>query len=137
MQTGHLHAEFTDKMHVMLHHYDGVVFGDMFEKPCSFLGLGIGHARHRFIDQKKLRILGQQHADLEPLFLAMGKIGRKRAPFSGKPHGFQYAGDLPGLIGRRAMKQGSERATLAFHGKQDVVFHRMTFKNSWFFYCIE
>ena len=43
---------------------------------------------------------GQQHADFEPLFLAMGQIGGKGAAFSGKPHGFQNVGDLFGFIGR-------------------------------------
>ena len=47
-------------------------------------GLGVGHAGDRLVDQQQLRVLRQQHADLEPLLLAVrqaaGERARARAP---------------------------------------------------------
>ena len=43
------------------------------------LGLGVRHARDRLIDKQQFRILRQQHADLEPLFLTMAEIAGETA----------------------------------------------------------
>ena len=40
------------------------------------LGLGVGHAGDRLVDQQQLRVLHQQHADLEPLLLAVARAAR-------------------------------------------------------------
>ena len=39
------------------------------------LGLGVGHAGGRLVDEQQLRLLGEQHADLQPLLLAVAEIG--------------------------------------------------------------
>ena len=36
--------------------------------------LGICHAGHGFVDQQQLRVLRQQHADLQPLLLSVREI---------------------------------------------------------------
>ena len=36
-------------------------------------GFGVGHAGDRLVDQQQLRVVRQQHADLEPLLLAVRK----------------------------------------------------------------
>ncbi len=47
---------------------------DLFEQFGGLMRFDIGHAGHRLVDQQQLRILRQQHADLEPLLLAMRQI---------------------------------------------------------------
>ena len=39
-------------------------------------GLLVGHAGGRLVDQQQLGLLHQQHADLEPLLLAVGQLAR-------------------------------------------------------------
>ena len=40
------------------------------------LGLLVGHARHRLVHQQQLGVLHHDHADLEPLLLAVGEPAR-------------------------------------------------------------
>jgi len=47
---------------------------DVAQEICGVLGLRVRHARDRLVDQQQLGVLRQQHADLEPLFLAMAQI---------------------------------------------------------------
>ena len=44
---------------------------DLLEQLGGLLGLGVGHAGDRLVDQQQLRVLREQHADLEPLLLAV------------------------------------------------------------------
>ena len=50
----------------------------------GLLGLGVGHAGDRLVDQQQLRVLRQQHADLEPLLLAV-RERRRRAGRGARP----------------------------------------------------
>ena len=77
MQHRHLHAELAHEMHVVFDHDDRMLAGDGLEQLRGVVGLGIGHAGDRFVDQQQLRILRKQHADLEPLLLAMRKPRRE------------------------------------------------------------
>ncbi|MCY1451418.1 hypothetical protein D9M71_682850 [compost metagenome] len=60
-----------DKAHVMLHHHQRVLAGQPLEQFGGEFGLGIGHAGHRLVQQQQLRLLHQQHADLQKLLLPM------------------------------------------------------------------
>src|SRR5262245_4318193 len=73
VQTGDLDAELAHEGHIVLDHDDGALAIDLFEELRSLPRLGIGHAGNRLIDEEQLGLLRQQHADLEPLLLAMGK----------------------------------------------------------------
>jgi hypothetical protein len=48
------------------------------------LGLVVGHAGHRFVEQQQLRVLHQQHADLQPLLLAVGEQPGGRSAWSAR-----------------------------------------------------
>jgi hypothetical protein len=64
----HFAPKLTNKDHVMLNHDDRVLSGET-KKEFTCLGrFLVGHAGGRFIDQKELGILGQQHPDLEHCF---------------------------------------------------------------------
>src|SRR5690349_296089 len=76
MKNGHLAAELPDKTHVMLDHDHAMPALEAQEQLAGLVRLFIRHPGHRFIDQQKFRILGQQHPDLQPLLLAMAQIAR-------------------------------------------------------------
>ena len=71
MQAGDLDAELAHEGHVVLDHDHGLVAVDLLEQLGGLLGLGVGHAGDRLVDQQQLRFLREQHADLEPLLLAV------------------------------------------------------------------
>ncbi len=71
MQASDLDVELAHKAHVVLDHHDRMLAVNLFEKLGSLARLGVGHAGGRLVDQQQLRVLGQQHADFEPLLLAV------------------------------------------------------------------
>ncbi len=73
MQHRHLDAERPHEAHVVLDHDDGMRLVDLAQHLRGGLGLDVGHAGHRLVDQHQLGVLRQQHADLQPLFLAVAE----------------------------------------------------------------
>ena len=71
MQARDLDAELAHEGHVVLDHDHGLVAVDLLEQLRGLPRLGVGHAGDRLVDQQQLRVLRQQHADLEPLLLAV------------------------------------------------------------------
>ena len=49
--------------------------------------LGVGHAGRRLVDQQQARFLGEQHADLEPLLLAVRQANCQKVAFICKSNG--------------------------------------------------
>ena len=68
---GDLDAELAHELHVVLDDDHGVVLGDLLQQLGGLLRLGVGHAGDRLVDEQQLRVLREQHADLEPLLLAV------------------------------------------------------------------
>ena len=84
MQHGHLDAELAHELHVVLDHDHRMVAGDLAQELGGRLGLGVGHAGDRLVDQQQLRVLRQQHADLEPLLLAVRQTAGQRVAVIGR-----------------------------------------------------
>ncbi|MNR01919.1 hypothetical protein D3C85_1177480 [compost metagenome] len=62
-----------DEAHVVFHHHQRVLAGQALEQLGGEFGFSVGHARHRLIEQQQLRVLHQQHADLQELLLTVGQ----------------------------------------------------------------
>ncbi len=71
VQARDLDAELAHEGHVVLDHDHGAVAVDLLQQLGGLPRLGVGHAGDRLVDQQQLRLLRQQHADLEPLLLAV------------------------------------------------------------------
>ncbi len=71
MQYGDSIGNTAYKIHIMLHHHYRVFSGEASQQFSGTLHLLMGHARYRLVHQQQLRALHQQHADLQPLLLAM------------------------------------------------------------------
>jgi hypothetical protein len=55
-------------------------------------GFLVGHAGHGLVEQQQLGVLHQQHADLQPLLLAVAQVARPCAHAVGQVDGVQQLG---------------------------------------------
>ena len=77
MQHGDPAGAGAHEVHVVLDHDHRVLArSDSRSSSAVCSGLGVGHAGDRLVDQQQLRLLHQQHADLEPLLLAVATARR-------------------------------------------------------------
>jgi hypothetical protein len=76
MQHRHLVGDARDELHVVLDDDHRTVPADALEQLGGLLALLGAHAGHRLVEHQQLRLLHQQHADLQPLLLAMAQQGR-------------------------------------------------------------
>ena len=67
-------AEAAHERHIVLDDDDRPILGKIEDQACGLLGLTIGHARDRLVEQQERAIVDQQHADFEPLLLTMAQI---------------------------------------------------------------
>ena len=59
------------EVHVMLDDNNGMMLRDFLQHDRGLRCLRVGHAGHGLIKQNQFRVLREQHADLQPLFLAV------------------------------------------------------------------
>ncbi|MNP63920.1 hypothetical protein D3C76_1593700 [compost metagenome] len=72
--------------------------GQALEQLGGKFGFGVGHARYGLVKQQQLRVLHQQHADLEELFLSVGQQARRTIDRSSQANGVQHLGDAIFLL---------------------------------------
>ena len=66
-----LARDLLDEGHVVLDHHERVLAGERQEQLAGALGLLVAHAGDRLVEQQQPGLLHQQHADLQPLLLAV------------------------------------------------------------------
>ena len=71
-------VESTDEFHVMLDHDHRSGLRQFFQEGHGHFAFRCCHAGCRHVHKKQFRVLGQKHANFEPLFLTM-------AEFAGQP----------------------------------------------------
>ena len=99
----------------MLHHYQRM-FALQGQKQFSrAFGFMVRHAGHRFIQQQQFWVLHQQHADLQPLLLAVAQIARQPGHTVSQVNGVQHFRQ-PVALGRVQFEQ--HRGLDAFVGLQ-------------------
>ena len=64
-------GEGEHSVHVVFDQHHGVVFFDVQQELDHAFGLGLAHARQRFVEQQHLRVRGQRHGDLQLPLLAV------------------------------------------------------------------
>ena len=87
MQHGDLDVELAHKGHVVLDHDDAVGAVDLAQQLGGLVRFGIGHAGDRLVHQQEARVLGKQHADLQPLLLTVAEDAGRQAPLFGEADG--------------------------------------------------
>ena len=76
VQHGDPGAEAAHKRHVVLDDDDRAVLREIEDQLGGLLGLAVGHAGDRLVEQQQRAVVDQQHADLEPLLLAVAQARR-------------------------------------------------------------
>ena len=71
MQHSHTFGDLPQEVHVVFDHDDGALRGQLREQLARRLAFFLAHAGHRFVEQQQPAVLHQQHADLQPLLLAV------------------------------------------------------------------
>ena len=71
MQNGDPARDRAHELHVVLDDHHRALAGERHQELGRALGFLMRHAGDRLVDQHELRLLHEQHADLEPLLLAV------------------------------------------------------------------
>ena len=95
-------GELIDELHVVLDHHQRVLAFERQEQLGRALGLLVGHASHRLVEQQQLGVLHQQHADLQPLLLAMAEQAGAALGLAAKMDGRQGLADAVELRARQS-----------------------------------
>ena len=95
------------------------------------LGLGVGHAGDRLVDQQQLRVLRQQHADLQPLLLAVARGSpASRSRSAVEADDVEDLVDAPALVGGvRAEQQRRAGAAVGLQRQLEVVVDRVALEH--------
>ena len=125
MEHRDLHVEIADERHVVLDHDDGVCLGDALQEFCGLSRLFVGHAGGGLVDEEKLRVLCEEHSDLQPLPLAMAQAAGEKIAQMAEADRLQDILDLSCFLRAQAMEQRGEDAALALQRELDIVPHRV------------
>ena len=126
------HAEPADKVHIVLDHDDGMVPGDLAQQVGGGLGLAVGHAGNGFVDQKQLGVLGDQHADLQPLLLAVAERASGAIAVGVEADGAEDLVDAGGVRRVALPEQVVGNASVAGERQQQVILDRVHLEYSGF-----
>ena len=113
----------------MLHHHQRVFALEAQKQLGGALGFLVGHAGHWFIQQQQLGVLHQQHADLQPLLLAVAQVAGLPTHTVSQVDGVQ---DLcqPVPLGRVQLEEhGGFDALIRLQGQLQVLEHRELLKH--------
>ena len=98
MQHGDRLGDRPHELHVVLDDDDRVLAGERQQQLRRALGFLRRHAGDRLVDQQQLGLLHQQHADLEPLLLAVRqRAAPARARCGGQPDDLEHFVDALAL----------------------------------------
>src|SRR5438876_976409 len=131
MKNRNLDVELAHEAHVMFNDDDRTLAGDGFKQHRRGLGLCIGHAGDRLIDKKEFRLLGQQHADLEPLLLAMREAGSKRIALGTEPDKVEEFSEAGLLSLGHPPEQCFPYPSVAGERQCQVLGHGELFEDAW------
>src|SRR5229473_3111784 len=124
-----LGREAAHEGHVVLDDDDRAVLRQAADQLGGRLGLAVGHAGDRLVEQQELAVVDQQHADLEPLLLAVAQRAGRLLTLLGQPDALQGSPDaLAPLLGQ-AGKQRPPGAAAVGEGEFEVIENGQVFEN--------
>ena len=120
VQNRDLASELTNENHVVLDDNDRMLPSQTEKKIPSLSRFLVGHAGCRLINQEKLSVLREQHADLEPLFLPVSEISGLGFSTVLETDDFQHFEDTLALGGTHASEDRTPNAAAAFKTKENI-----------------
>ena len=125
MQAGDLDAELADKRHVVFDDDDRLVAVDLLEQLSGLQRLGIGHAGDGLVNEEQLRLLCQEHADFEPLLLAMRQASGHARSHAFEPGRIEDVINSALLRGTVLPQQRGSYAPVILECQHQIVLDRM------------
>jgi hypothetical protein len=113
VQHRHALGNRSDESHIVLHHHDRVFARQRRQKLGRALDFVRCHACDRLVDQKQFRVLHQQHADFEPLLLAVRQDPSRRLALLREADDAQHLVDSLVLRRRDAGAQSLQKGPAA------------------------
>ena len=95
-------------------------------------GFFIRHTGHGLIEQKQLRVLHQQHADLQPLLLAMAQVSSHAVHAALKMNRLQHLCQAITLRGAKLEKQSILHCFVCLERQLQILKNSELLKHSWF-----
>jgi hypothetical protein len=129
--TRHLGAEGADEFQIMLDDDDAAVTGDAAEQGGGVLGFLVRHAGDGFVHQEELWFLHQQHADFQPLPLAVGEDGGAVPCPLGEADFRQGGFDAALVFGTQHPAEAGPRVARRLQGEFEVLEHREGIEDRW------
>src|SRR5690554_5360409 len=124
-------GDLLHELHVVFDDDQRLSMRDLVEQHSGLLALAWAHARNRLVQQQKFRILDKQHADFQPLLLAMAKLAGLGVQFVEKKN---LVGDLGNPVAHRASspeKQGTPYSAAAWKRNLQVLQYRQILVSRW------
>mmetsp|Transcript_27175 Transcript_27175/g.49591 ORF Transcript_27175/g.49591 Transcript_27175/m.49591 type:complete len:228 (+) Transcript_27175:313-996(+) len=132
VQYGNLTIQAADKFHVMLHHHNGAGFGCLHQNIGCMFTLCRCHACGGLIHQQKPRLLGEQHPNLQPLFLPVAQLAGFAEKLILKPNFLSEVNHLYQVFWAGTITEYRQPSTLILERHQQVFLHRLIFKDRGF-----
>ena len=129
VQDGYLAAQPPDEFHIMFDYDDSAGLGRLHQQFGGMFAFGRGHAGGGFVDEQKLRILRQQHADLEPLFLPVAQLARLSVQRRFQPDLAGDVGDLAMVLPGGFEAQDRQWPTVFLEREHEVVGDALVFEH--------
>ena len=98
---------------------------------CRARGFLVGHAGHGFVEQQQFGVLHQQHADLQPLLLAVAQVAGEAPDTLCQMNRHQYFSQPVALFGVELEEHGRLHALVGFQREFQVFKHGELFKHRW------
>ena len=125
VQHGDLARDAPDELHVVLDDEDGVPPGELQAQLGGLLGLLVGHAGDRLVEQQQRGSCDEHHADLEPLLLAVGQRAGDPVDLAAQVGHRERRLDPSELLASRAARAGWRRRPLVgLQRELQVLEHR-------------
>ena len=118
-------GDVLDEFHVVLDHEDRAALDDAVEQFRGLDALADAHAGDRLVEHQKFRVLDQQHADLEPLLLAVAEqLGASMSSWSFRKIISATSCDAVAHRGVALEGQRAEHGAAARIGDLEILEHR-------------
>ena len=124
-------GDLAHERHVVLDHEQGVLALERVDDLRGLERFCLRHAGGRLVEQKHLRVLHHQHAELEPLGLAVAEIGGDGSGFLGQPDKLQHLVDALFALAREAEPQIGQHARIAAATRHfEIAAHRQILEDA-------
>src|ERR1700724_1870643 len=120
-----------DDARVVPNEDDRAVFREVEDQLGGLLGFPVGHPGDRLVEQQQSTVVDQQHADLEPLLLAVAEGASRLRALLGKTAAGQCRLDSVAAVRSQLRKERRPGATALGESELEILKDRQILENGW------